>query len=401
MTAAFDLNLRHLRALSSVAAHGSLSRAAEAVGLSQPALTQGLAKLEHRLEVALFERRSDGVTPTLAGEALALRTDRAFEHLAVATRRLGRGGRGFSRPEGLMTAAQLHAFLHFADTQSFTRAAAASSLSQPAVHRAVRDLEQICAVPLVSRRGRGVALTNAGHIIARGIRLAEREIAAGIIDARGDTREPGRIAIGAMPLSRALLLPRALAGFVRASPRTVIDVVEGSWRELIEPLIDGVIDMAIGALRENPPAGLDQQPLFTDQLAIFGRAGHPILDRHVDLEALAAQQWIVGPAGTPLRAHWEALFAGGSLPHVPVESGSVMVIRGLLAQSDLLTLLSPDQVALEVESGMLAQVGAPLAKAVRTIGITTRSGWRPTNTQRLLIELIAKAAHQTRNQENG
>ena len=60
--APFDLTLRHLRALSAVVTQGSLSAAAQAVGLSQPALTQGLRKLERQLEAQLFERRPDGVT---------------------------------------------------------------------------------------------------------------------------------------------------------------------------------------------------------------------------------------------------------------------------------------------------------------------------------------------------
>lgn len=395
----FDLNLRHLRALSAVAGRGSLSRAAEAVGLSQPALTQGLGKLERQLEVALFDRRPDGVSPTPAGTALAARAERAFGYLAAAPRP-GRGARGFTKPEWLMTATQLDAFLHFCDAQSFVGAAGTSGASQPAIHRAVRDLEQICGVTLVERRGRGTVLTSAGRVMARGVRLAAREIAAGIAEARGDGAGVDRIAIGAMPLCRALLLPHALAAWLRESPDTVIDVVEGSWRELIEPLLDGVIDLTIGALREEPPSGVEQSPLFTDRLAIFGRAGHPLAGREVTLGQLAAQQWVVGSAGTPLRAHWEALFAGGALPEVPVECGSVMVIRGMLAQSDLLTLLSPDQVALEVESGMLMRIGPDLVGTVRTIGITTRANWRPTARQQRLIDLIHSASSETRLPEN-
>ena len=399
MIRAFDLNLRHLRALSAVAARGSLSRAAEAVGLSQPALTQGLGKLERQLEVVLFDRRPEGVAPTPAGTALAERADRAFGYLAAAARP-GRGARGFTRPEWLMTATQLDAFLHFGDAQSFVGAAGASGASQPAIHRAVRDLEQICAVTLVERRGRGVMLPPAGRAMARGVRLAEREIAAGIAEARGDGADVDRIAIGAMPLCRALLLPHALAGFLRKSPGTVIDVVEGSWRELIEPLLDGVIDLTIGALRDDPPPGVEQVPLFTDRLAIFGRAGHPLAGQAVTLAQLGAQQWIVGPAGTPLRGHWEGLFAGGVLPQVPVGWGSVMVIRGMLAQSDLLTLLSPDQIALEVEAGMLVRIGPEIGHAARTIGLTTRTNWRPTPRQRQLVELIHFAALETRLPEN-
>jgi LysR family transcriptional regulator of gallate degradation len=397
--APFDLNMRHLRALSAVVEQGSLSAAAQAVSLSQPALTQGLGKLERQLGAQLFERRSDGVTPTKAGSAMAERSALAFEHLAAAAR-ASRSVRGFARPEQLMTATQLDAFVRLADAGSFTAAAAASGLTQPALHRAVRDLEQICGVALAERRGRGVALTAAGRRIARGIRLAAGEISAGIVEVAGDPQGGGRIAIGAMPLSRALVLPHAIAAFVGGSPRAIVDVVEGSWRELVEPLRDGVIDLMIGALRDEPPAGLDQRALFSDRLAVIGRAGHPLAGRNPDLDAFAAQDWIVGSTGTPLRAQWETLFAGREPPAAPIECGSVMVIRGVLAESDLLTLLSPDQVALEIASGMLTTIGTPLAEGMRTIGITTRAGWRPTAAQRRLVNLIELAARETRNQEN-
>lgn len=396
----FDLNLRHLRALDYGVKLRSLNRAAEASGMSQPALTQGLGKLERQLGVLLFDRHPDGVTPTPAGTALAERAARAFDCLATATRRAGRGGgRGFARPERLMTATQLEAFLHFADAQGFAGAASASGLSQPAIHRAVRELEQICAMPLAERRGRGMVMTPAGRALGRGVRLAAGEIAAGIAEACGEEGDAGRVAIGAMPLSRALLLPRALALFLKDAPRAVVDVVEGSWRELVDPLLDGVIDVMVGALREDAPPGVDQVPLFTDRLAIFGRRGHPLEGKPIDLATLSAQQWIVGPLGTPLRSHWEALF-GTPAPQVPVECGSVMVIRGLLAQSDLLTLLSPDQVALEVEAGMLVRIGPDLPDTIRTIGISTRSGWRPTRAQALLIRHLHQATADTRLQKN-
>jgi DNA-binding transcriptional LysR family regulator len=60
----FDLNLRHLRALLSIAEKGSITAAADSVSLSQPALTQGLAKLERQFGYTMFERRSGGMVPT-------------------------------------------------------------------------------------------------------------------------------------------------------------------------------------------------------------------------------------------------------------------------------------------------------------------------------------------------
>ena len=391
----FDLNLRHLRALAAIVERGSMSAAASAVGLTQPALTQGLAKLERQIGLALFERHADGVVPTAAGTLLADRSTAGFALLDGAARGPVRQGRGFGRPGQLVTAAQARAFLALAGAGSFVAAGTVTGLSQPALHRAVRDLEQIWGMPLVERRGRGVAITAAGMRLARAIRLAGNEIDAALATLAGDERS-GRIAIGAMPLSRALVLPRALARFVADQPRTLVDVYEGSWRDLIEPLLDGIIDLTIGALRDEPAPGTEQEALFVDRLAVIGRAGHPLAAiARPSLTALGRCGWIVGQAGSPLRAHWEAMFAGRALPATPIECGSVMVIRGVLADSDLLTLLSPDQVALEIGAGMLARIGPASGGAGRTIGLTVRSGWRPTPAQARLIGHLRQAATQT------
>jgi len=392
--APFELNTRHLRALPAIIARGSMSAAAESVGLSQPALTQGIAKLERRLGVALFERRPGGMAATVEGEMLGRRVEAAFAQLARGARGIARG---FAQPELLMTSTQLRAFLALADFGGFMRAAEATGLSQPALHRAVRELEQVCGVPLVERRGRGVALTARGHRLARGVRLAGAEIAAGIAEIRGEDHEGGSsVTIGAMPLSRAAILPRAIARFTAQYPRVRIDVVEGSWRELIDPLLDGVIDLTIGALRDHPPPGLDQLPLVVDRLAVIARADHPLIRVPAPtLATLASYPWIVGQTGTPLRSEWEALFAGRPLPSAPIECGSVMVVRQVLRETDFLTLLSPDQVELEIETGILATIGPPLSQSSRTIGITTREGWRPTAAQARLIELIHVAAEVT------
>jgi len=394
----FDLNLRHLRALSAIIARGSMSAAAEAVNLSQPALAQGLRKLEGQLGTTLFARHSSGASPTAAGLAMAARADAALAHLALAAREATRrAARTFVRPERLMTATQLRAVVALADAGSFSGAASASGISAPALHRAVRDLEEICGLHIVDRHGRGVILTAGGRRLARGVRLAGTEIAAGIAELSADPEDAGTIAIGAMPLCRALVLPHALAAFARGTPRAALDVREGSWRELIEPLRDGSIDMAIGALRAEPPAGLEQHPLFEDGLRIVARPGHPLAGvAKPALADLRRFDWIVGQPETPLHSHWRALFTDGPPPPTPIECGSVMVIRGVLGHSDFLTLLSPDQVAMELATGMLTLIGPPLPHGVRTIGITTRIGWRPTAAQRRFIMLLEQAAAVTR-----
>jgi DNA-binding transcriptional LysR family regulator len=90
----------------------------------------------------------------------------------------------------------------------------------------------------------------------------------------------------------------------------------------------------------------------------------------------------------PLRDRWQALFEAEGLepPQVRVEIGSGIAIRQILISTDALTLLSPDQVALELESKWLAIVAK--TQLTRTIGLTRRADWRPTRAQRRFIDRL-------------
>lgn len=403
MTQPHDMfNLRHLRAVVAIAERGSISAAAQDINLSQPAITQGLARLEVQLGVPLFDRHADGLSPTEAGELLVPRIVTALDHLATAARSIRRSGNGgFERFDRLVRMSQIRALIAVARSGSFVSAAHEAGLSQPALHSATRDVERLSGVTLVVRRGRGIALSAAGSRLARGFHLAMRELAAGVSEL--ETLQGcygGHIAIGAMPLCRARLLPRAVAALHKSYPAVQIRIAEGSHAELIEPLRDGEIDVLIGAIRDPAPGrDVTQEVLFRDSLVIIGRVGHPLCNS-VDptVSDLARWQWIMPQTGTPLRRQWEALFKSAGIPTPPIaiECGSVLALRGMLLEDDFLTLLSPDQVALELRTGILRQIGGPLDRTIRSIGMTTRSGWRPTEMQSRFIALLRQLGDDPR-----
>lgn len=374
------INIRHLEAVAAIITHGSVTAAARQINLTQPAITQGIAKLEALIGLPLFERRSSGMVPTPAGHLFAPRA-------TAALRLIGR------RP---VTATQIHAFLALARRGSYGAAAVETGLSQASLHRAVGDLALNLEQRLVERRGKGIALTARGLAVARNFRLANAELHAALSEiAALQGREVGRIVIGAMPLSRARLLPAAVAGFHARHPEVDIAVVEGSHAELIGPLRDGEIDMTIGALRDPlPSADVAQWPLFEDRPVIVGRAGHPLAraGRAMRSSDLARYPWIVAGSGTPLRRQWEAMFASAGIdpPRVPIESGSVMMVRQMMMNSDFLTLLSIDQVAVELEAGWLAKIGDAPGNIRRTIGVTTRADWRPTALQQHFVDMLVE-----------
>lgn len=381
------LNLRHLRAAALIAEKGSISAAAQSVSLTQPAVTQAVARLEAQLGLLLFDRHPGGMMPTEAAALFCPRIRAALAHVASPR----------------VTMAELRALIAVADAAGYAGASAATGLAQPTLHRAVRDLSVALRRNLVERRGRGLALTDAGRRVARGFRLARAELAAGLSELEGlKGRDVGRIAIGAMPLSRARLLPAAVTAFLRRSPGITIEIVEGSHGELIEPLRDGALDLLIGALRDGG-LGEDvvEHPLFEDRPVVLGRADHPLVvggaGDAVTVADLADYPWVVAAPGTPLRARWQRMFEAGAvaLPPVPVECGSVMVIRQILLDSDFLTLLSPDQVAMEIRAGLLARIRDAPPGTARRIGITRRAGWRPTAMQQAFVDELERLALST------
>lgn len=73
-----------------------------------------------------------------------------------------------------------------------------------------------------------------------------------------------------------------------------------------------------------------------------------------------------------------------------------MMIRQILIDSDFLTMLSPDQVRVELEAGWLEQISPLPPELGRTIGVTMRRSWRPTAVQQEFLGDLAaiKAAHE-------
>jgi LysR family transcriptional regulator, regulator for genes of the gallate degradation pathway len=377
-----DLNLRHLQAVAAIVRHGSLSRAADRIALTQPALTQAVRSLERALGQPLFDRQPGGMQPTEAGRILALRIETALAHI------------GSPR----VTAAQMRAFLALCEAGSYPRASVATGLAQPSLHRAVGDLSVALRRKLVVRQGKGLVITEAGRGMARRLRLARAELEAGLAELSAlSGLDSGRVAVGAMPLARARALPAAVSAFLRQHRDAQVLISEGSYAELIEPLRDGRLDLLVGALRDPCDSDLTQTALFVDRPAIIARAEHPLAGTAPGLAAMARYPWIVANPDTPLHAAWARLFADSGIaqPAAPIICGSVLTARQILRESDLLVLLSPEQLAVELEAGLLRILAEVPPTISRTIGIITRADWRPTTLQSGFTDALRRASLRT------
>lgn len=376
-------NIRQYAAFEATVQSGSVSAAARAINLTQPAITQAIARLEAELECSLFDRGPTGMHPTEPAELLAPRVASALALI------------GSPR----VTGTQIRAFMAVARAGSYSEAAGETGISSASLHRAIADLSLALGQHLFDRRGRSIALTHAGQRRARAFGLALAELRAGLDEvAAWQGKAAGRIAIGAMPLSRARWLPTVVAEFTRAHPGTEIAVIEGSYAELSGPLRDGEVDFMLGAIREaEPPEDLHQEACFIDRPQMVMRAGHPLLaSPATDPARLVEFPWIMPGPATPLRHYWEDMLGqcGIAPPRVGVQCGSVLTIRELLLTGDALTLLSPDQLRVELESGILAARPCPV-EVRRAIGIISRKDWHPTRTQASMLDLLRRHATDT------
>ena len=382
-------NLRHLQAFRQVARLGSVSAAARAVHISQPAVTQAIAGLERFFNSPLLLRRSTGVALTRAGEICLARIERSLNQLRDAL--------GDANAERLVRSTQLEALDAVVQHGNFSVAARARELSQPSIHRSARELEKLLGVPLFEKTSFGVRPTRAAEELARRARIAFAELD----QARAEVHalsggESGSTVIGALPLARSYLLPAALLEFTQVHPQHGVAIIEGTYEHLLAGLRSGESEVLIGALRDPPPQpDVLQEHLFDDPLAIIVRAEHPLArSRRLTAASLRKFQWIAPRAGSPLRVHFDALLAstGLEMPSPPLECNSLAAARAFLLESDRIMLLSAHQIHYEMQAGLLVALPHPAGRVVRPIGLTLRRSWNPTDTQQRLLEILRRNA---------
>ncbi len=396
----FVPNIRHLIAFNEVARLQRVGLASERVHLSQPAITQAIAKLEKAFGSSLFDRRPKGMFLTEVGAILNGRTERLLQLLQqgheLALRRAPRSSNSRGRRDfyKLATQVQLQALVAVAKAGSFSQAARDLGAKQPAVHRAARDLESLASIELFQTVRRSVELTPSGEVFTHHVQLAAAEWrqARYEIDAYLG-KDSTRIVVGSLPLSRSSLLPNAIDKLLRASGKGLqIQCIEAPYPSLLRDLRTGEIDFIIGALRHPVPSeDITQEPLFSDQLALVARADHPLHGRrHLTLQDTVSYPWIAPPKQTPSGSFLFNTLRIQDMPETPVRivSSSMVLVRNLMLRGDYITIMSPNQFEFESDQGLLAALPIRLENSARQIGFAYRRDWKPTATQSVFLDLI-------------
>jgi DNA-binding transcriptional LysR family regulator len=390
---ALSTSIRHLKVFDSVAHLHGVRRASDECHISQPAVTQAIAKLEEQLGVTLLERRASGSYLNEFGIIFHRRTRRLFEQFEQALMELGVPSGPIPIPQlaARISRSHIRSLIAIVENGSFAQAARALGVSQTSLQRAARDLERTLRTPLYAQTASGIVATPAAAECARKIKLALREIECGIDEveaARGNVG--GEIVIGAMLLAGSEMIATVIDEFVTAYPNANVRMSNGNAEDMLRYLRTGDVDVVIGLLRQSASDGLVHQKLAETPYVVVCRNGHPLLDKSiVTLDDLADYDWIVGTPGAARRTHFDKLFADRRRPQARIATCSLPTVRLLLAQSNRLTLLTSYELLVHGDDALAAVPFGPMTP-VPSLGLTMREGWLPTRLQTDFIDLINK-----------
>ncbi|KEP70086.1 LysR family transcriptional regulator [Thioclava dalianensis] len=176
-----------------------------------------------------------------------------------------------------ITVRQLTYLRALAEARSFSSAAQAVHVSQPALSVQIRELESQVGQPLVERRPRDVRLTRAG----RRVLLAAERVAAELRALEAEARRGlGQVNLGMIPTIAPYLLPASLPDL---RVQTALRLREAQTEELLEALAQGTIDAAVIA---TPAPDFHEEPLFEDRFLLAGTPDFLALNRGLAPQAI-------------------------------------------------------------------------------------------------------------------
>jgi len=280
---------------------------------------------------------------------------------------------------------------------SLGRAASALNMTQPAVTRMLKRLEEGFGVDLFLRTTRGVEPTDYGLAILPYAELVVSEIgnAEDIIrQMRGASR--GVVRVGGVSSVVGDLLVRSVVAMRDTHPNVQFHILDELEDKLLDGLKAGTIDIAI-----SPEPYVDDDitlatpEILHDRVSVFARSGHPALSGgEVTLAAAARLDWAMPPISTPVVREWLRRFHGAGIePQRPcLMSRSVPAIKAAVLASDMVCWMPEPLVADEIAQNRISAVPCPALDWPRSFRVWRRKRGLMTPPMQILLRHIRALA---------
>lgn len=285
---------------------------------------------------------------------------------------------------------QFEYVIAIADHGTFSHAARACGVTQPALSTQVQRLEATLGVELFERRPTGVIATPAGE---RVIELARRVVSSvdDVVDAAQVLQDPlrGTIRLGVIPTIAPYLLPRVMPLVGRHFPDLRLLLREERTSRLTELVQKGELDLALVAM-ESDVGGLETLPLFSDAFLLAVSSEHRLAARkRVTARDLASEEVLLLDDGHCLRDQTLAICdAAGACELGDFRATSLSTLVQMVEMGVGITMLPEMAVDATGRLGhglRLVRFAAPVPS--RTVALA----WRASSPIRDSVELLARA----------
>ena len=293
---------------------------------------------------------------------------------------------------------RLHVFLTVAQHLSFSRAADALHLSQPAVSKHIRLLEGEFGVALFHRLGNRVELTDTGRMVqdyAQRVAVISGELRRVLDEVRGMRR--GYVSIAASTTPGLYLLPRVIAQYQQTYPEIVVTLTVTNSAEALRSLSRAESDAAFVGIPPGDLSGLQVRPFAGDEIVLVTPKGHPLAEpRGLSPGLLAHETLISREAGSGTRAIAEA-----GLTRLGLEQRRVIEMQGCEAVKRMIEaglgvgFLSRRSIEVETECKRLTTCEVSDLRFPRQLYLVTRKEMRPPAALLAFLALAMKRRSDT------
>lgn len=288
---------------------------------------------------------------------------------------------------------QLRYLVAFAAEGGIRAASRALHVSQATVTQGLRELETDAKVSLLHRRGGGVRLTAAGldlldhaQRVLTQLRLADEALAR-----HRNVGTVERLSVGVTPWVAQTLLAGLVPAFRAELPHVQLELFDGLSALAYPKLREGQLDLMVGRIAApNAMQGLQAQPLFSYEMTVVARLGHPLAQAQ-SISELLTSDWILNFTPGEQASMLDNLFVqhGVEAPmqHIQLAHSASLMLT-LVQQTDMITFCPWPLV--ETAGLRQSMVAVPLQERFRTnvVGIVRRAHETPSHAAARFIELF-------------
>lgn len=229
---------------------------------------------------------------------------------------------------------QLRVFVAVAESSSFSRAADALALTQPAVSRNVTDLEQVMGLQLLHRTTREVELTEAGRLLLGNVSRVLEDLDACLQEVRGlATQRKGRVKVASSPTLSAHLLPQCIARGKQQMPDVNIQLLDRIQSDVLLSVRSGEVDFGV-VIDPSEKQNLDAQTIVAEPFCLVCLSSHRLArKKEVHWSDLAGESLVLlDHASGSRRLIDAALQAHGAAASVVQDVGHTATIYSMVQQ---------------------------------------------------------------------